>query len=170
MKTVKWTERKFFFGYDASYAPFFIERLRGTVPRIEDLITSCTEEYAAENHGNSWSIKEHIGHLTDLEKLHDGRIDDYLEGITMLRPADMENKATYTAGHNNKTLDQLVAGLSATRNSFLNRLDNLDEQYFDARGMHPRLKQMISLTDMLYFIAEHDNNHLTKIAEMISKQ
>ncbi len=170
MKPVKWIDRKFLFGYDGSYAPFFIERLRATVPRIGELIQSCTEEYASENYGSAWSIKQHIGHLTDLEKIHDGRIDDYLEGITTLRPADMTNKETNEACHNQKTLDQLHDEFRNSRDAFLHRLENLDEQYFDARGLHPRLKQMITLTDLLYFVAEHDNNHLTKIATIIRSQ
>ncbi len=113
MEQVKWTERKFLFGYDQSYVPFLLERLRATAPRLEELAAECSEELAATDIANGWTIKEHIGHLTDLEILHDGRIDDFLEGMTRLRPADLSNKATYEAGHNNKTLDLLLKELDA---------------------------------------------------------
>ncbi len=167
MKPLKWTDRKFFFGYDRSYAPFFIERLKATAPRLAELVAGCSEEFAESGHKIGWSIKEHIGHLTDLEKLHDGRIDDFLDDKPTLRPADMGNKATYEAGHNSRSLSQLIHDFRASRTVYINRLENLDEGYFNAKGLHPRLSQVITLTDLLYFVAEHDNNHLTRIAGIL---
>ena len=35
--------------------------------------------------------------------------------------------------------------------------------------LHPRLKQPMRLVDHLYFVAEHDDHHLAKIWEMISR-
>ncbi len=167
MEQAKWTERKFLFGYDKSYVPFLVERLKGTAPRLSELVAGCDETLAANNYGTGWSIKEHIGHLTDIEQLHDGRIDDYLEGITTLRPADMNNKATYEANHNKTPLSQLLADFRESRAAYISRVEQLDEAYFDQKALHPRLKQMITLADLLYFVAEHDNNHLTKVSTLL---
>ena len=35
------------------------------------------------------------------------------------------------------------------------------------KSLHPRLQQMITLTDLLFFIAEHDTHHLTRIASLL---
>ncbi len=166
MQQVKWTERKFLFGYDRSYVPFFLERLRGTAPRLAELVGDCDEAFASlDTHG--WTIKQHIGHLTDLEKLHDGRVDDFLEGMAILRPADMTNKETNEAGHNNRSIDTLLSEFRNTRDAYVDRIEQLDADYYDARALHPRLKQQVSLADLLYFVAEHDNNHLTKVAMIV---
>lgn len=168
MHTVKWTERKFLFGYDSGYAPLFMERLRCTAPRIEELLYKCDDASAGERKNNSWSLKEHIGHLTDLEKLHDGRLDDYINGLDTLRPADMTNKATEEATHNQKTINQLISDFRAVRGQYLKRLESMDEHIFNAVALHPRLQQMITLTDLLHFEAEHDTHHLTKMAEILT--
>ena len=149
MQQVKWTERKFLFGYDISYVPFFLERLRSTSPRLEELAADCSEEFAATDIANGWTIKEHIGHLTDMETLHDGRIDDFLEGITTLRPADMSNKATIAANHNNKPLSLLLKEFRDSRSDYVDRITTLDDKYFRLKALHPRLKQMITIADLL---------------------
>lgn len=167
MQQVKWTERRFLFGYDKNYAPLFIERLQATVPRLKELLEDCEDLIASAPNGEAWSIKQHIGHLTDLEILHSGRIDDFAEGLPMLRPADMTNKATWQADHNNKPLSVLLAEFRKSREGYLNKIAAQDEEVLHAKAMHPRLQQVVSFTDMLYFVTEHDTNHLARIAAIL---
>lgn len=163
---VKWTERKFTFGYEKGYVPFFIERLRAAAPRLEELFYGISEEKAARKPADGWSMKEHAGHLADLEHLHNGRIDDFVAWSDKLRPADMSNKETYDAGHNGQSIPHLLARFRSSRAEYIERLLSLDEKYFDRKALHPRLRQIITLTDLLFFIAEHDNHHLAKIAAL----
>jgi len=104
MEVLKWTDRKFQFGYSKEYLPFFIERLKTIAPRIEELITTIPETILSKREDNHWSIKEHIGHLSDLEELHDGRIDDFENAKNTLRAADMSNEKTNKANHNNSSI------------------------------------------------------------------
>jgi uncharacterized damage-inducible protein DinB len=166
MKQIKWIDRTFFFGYDKGYIPCFIERLSSTAPRLDELMNGCSEFTASQKKGTEWSVKEHIGHLSDLETLHDGRIDDFINNFGELRPADMTNKETFAGGHNGRTIPQLLSHFRHTRNNFITRVGSLDTEIFNRKALHPRLKQVITLTDLLFFIAEHDNHHMARIATL----
>ena len=56
------------------------------------MVSGLDEDLANLKPGSKWSIKEHIGHLTDLEDLHRGRIDadaffrrnHFTDGLTAL--------------------------------------------------------------------------------------
>lgn len=92
MKQLKWAERKFDFGFRKEYLPFLLERLRATAPRIEELVHNIPENILSKQFKGQWSVKEHIGHLIDLEELHDARTEQFAEGSKELRAADMNNK------------------------------------------------------------------------------
>jgi len=167
MQQIKWTDRKFYFGYDKGYVPLFIERLYGVAPRLEELLKNVNETTASAKQRDEWSVKEHVGHLSDLEKLHSGRIDDFMAGLAILRPADMDNKDTFKANHNERSIPELISHFRQVRKGFINRIDALDEKFFDVKALHPRLQQMITITDVLFFVAEHDNHHLARIAHLL---
>lgn len=169
MEQMKWVERKFPHNFDMQYTPLFIERLKSTAPRLEELLNNIDEEKAAIKPNGTWSIKEHAGHLTDLESLHLGRIDDYKADREVLRPADMTNKATNDNNHNNSTTQKLVTDFRESRKHFIGQINQLPDSLFYRRALHPRLQQHISVTDMLHFIAEHDNHHLARIAQIIEQ-
>lgn len=168
MQQVKWTERKFFFGYDNSYTPVLLERLASTPLRLKELLDTCSEDFATTRlDGTKWTIKEHAGHLSDLEALHIGRLKDYLDGKTTLRPADMSNSETDSANHNVESLSELSTRFAEKRNDYLEQLMATEQQYFDTKAYHARLQQNVTLADMLYFAAEHDCHHLATISAII---
>jgi len=166
MQRIKWTEREFSFDYHQGMFPFFIERLHGTPARIEELIKNIPEEILLKKNGNEWSVKEHIGHLIDLEELHDGRIDDYLNKLETLRPADMQNRKTHEANHNTRNTNELVSEFRQVREHFLVRLEKLNPIL---SALHPRLKKPMRVVDLAFFLAEHDDCHLTIMRELINK-
>jgi hypothetical protein len=117
----------------------------------------------------NWSIKENIGHLNDLEELHSGRIDDFIEGKEKLRSADMTNKRTYQASHNKKSIKTILSEFKNARKLFVNRMNGLDEFVVNRSSVHPRLNQPMRPIDMAKFVLEHDKHHLQTIKEMIEK-
>jgi hypothetical protein len=167
MKQLKWIERKFNFGYGPEYFPLYIERLRSTVPRIEELIKKVSDEQASFMPDGKWSVKQHIGHLSDLEPLHDGRLFDFLEGKQVLRAADMENKTTETADHNKLSLEKLISDLRKTRENFIGHVSEFSDEQLQLRALHPRLKEEINVVDLLHFVAEHDLFHQVHIGNII---
>ncbi len=149
--------------------PYFLERLRGTPARIEEIVQTISEENLSKKIGNGWSIKEHIGHLADLEELHEKRLDQFMANINILMPADMSNKKTYLANHNDKSISELMKHLRQSREHFTSRLEKLDEMDINHKAIHPRLGKEMRLVDMVYFVAEHDDHHITIIREIISQ-
>src|SRR5262245_51963108 len=107
MAKLRWIERKFNFDFPLGLYPDIIERVRGTPARIEDRVRDVPGSILTRRHENTWSIQENIGHLLDLEALHLGRLDDYAAGAQALRAADMTNRATHEARHNDRPLLEL---------------------------------------------------------------
>ena len=168
MQRSKWTERKFTFDYPTGWLPNILERLHGTAARIKEMTTSLTEEKAELKPVGKWSIKENIGHLADIEELHEGRIDDFIARKTMLRPADMKNEKTHSANHNGKSFHQLVYDFNKKREQFISCLRKLDDETMDFSSLHPRLQTMMRPVDVAFFTAEHDDHHLADIREILA--
>ena len=166
IQKVPWIERKFEFNFPIRVFPCILERLRGTPVRLFEMTSSLSHGILTARVDDSWSILEHIGHLFDLDELHEGRIDDFLSHAKALRPADMKNQKTNDANHNLNSLQNLLRQFSAARQRFVHRLEPLDETEMGLISLHPRLRQPMRLIDMTYFVAEHDDHHLARITEL----
>ena len=167
MQRTKWIERKFNFDFPSGLFPVVLERLRGTTARLKDLTSTLSETDAEFKPGDKWSIKEHIGHLSDLETLHEGRIDDFLAHKETLRAWDTTNAETNNANHNQATIRDLIDKFYNKRITFIARLEQLNDETHEVKAIHPRLKVPMRPVDMAYFTAEHDDHHLTSIRELI---
>jgi hypothetical protein len=167
MQRTKWIERKFNFDFPVGVMPSILERLRGTSVRINKIAASLTDAQLKRQPEGKWSIQEHIGHLGDLEELHEGRIDDFISGKEMLRAADMTNTKTNSSSHNNKRIEDLLREFRDKREHFISRLIMLDDKIHESKSMHPRLKVSMRPVDMAYFTAEHDDHHLASIREIL---
>jgi hypothetical protein len=166
LKRTKWVERRFDFNLPVGVFPCVLERLRGTPARLEELTRGLAPEVLTARRGEAWSIQEQVGHLLDLDELHEGRLEDYEQGLDRLRPADMTNRKTYEAGHNAARLSDLLAAFREARASFVARLEALDEEGVSRTALHPRLQQPMRVIDMALFVAEHDDHHLASITEL----
>lgn len=163
-----WFERKFTFDFLPVWMyPNVVERVRGTSARLEDLTRSLPREILTRRDCDKWSMQEHAGHLLDLEPLGMNRLDDYEAGREALHAADMENRKTHEANYNADTIEHLLAAFRAERFAFVSRLDAYDEAFVQRVALHPRLKQEIRVLDLVFFIAEHDDHHLSRISELI---
>jgi DinB superfamily len=164
---LKWTDRSFQFTFPDAVFPEMIERMRGTPARLEDRVKSIAPEILTKRDGERWSIQENAGHLLDLESLVKQRLDEYLAGATALHAADMSNRKTYQADHNQVSMASILTDFRAQRTHLVGRLDNLAPEMFASAADHPRLKVPMRLVDMLFFQAEHDDYHLARISELI---
>ena len=166
-KHLKWGDRKFEFNFRATLYPEMIERLRGTPPRLEDRVKVVASELLAKRDGERWSIQENAGHLLDLESLVTRRLDEYLAGAKALHAADMSNRKTYQADHNQLPMAMILTKFREQRTQLVSRLDELDPEAFAFVAHHPRLNVPMRLVDMLFFQAEHDDYHLARISELL---
>lgn len=169
MKKVKWFDRSFDFSTQQNIFPSIIERLSGTPARLEEKLSSIPSDLLILKPDNTWSIKENIGHLTDLEPLWQGRLEDILNGEKELRPTDLANRKTDLANHNAAPLDELLNSFRKIRAQTIVMLEKVDEQTIFKSALHPRLKTPMRTMDLFLFVAEHDDHHLARITEL-SKQ
>jgi hypothetical protein len=163
-----WFEREFSFDFLPLWMyPNVVERVRGTPARLEDLVRSAPQQMLTRREQDKWSLQEHAGHLLDLEQLGMNRLDDYEAGRETLHAADLENRKTHEANHNAVAIENLLTAFRAERMEFVRRLDEYDEAFVQRVALHPRLKKKIRVLDLAYFIAEHDDHHLSRISELI---
>ena len=163
---IKWTDRRFNFDFPAGIYPEMIERVRGTPARLEELLAGLPSDTLTTQVDGRWSMQENAGHLLDLESLVSQRIDEYLAGNSALHAADMSNRKTYDASHNEVSVDTILKAFRAARQEIVDRLESFDAEIFERSALHPRLNMSMRLLDMLFFQAEHDDYHLARISEL----
>ena len=164
---LKWTERTFQFDFPVEVFPEVIERVRGTPARLEDRLGSLSPDILTRRDGERWSMQENAGHLLDLESLGNQRLDEYLAGAEVLHAADMSNRKTYEAEHNQVPITLILDEFRKERMLLVERLRGLEPQTFSRVAHHPRLNVPMRLVDMLFFQSEHDDYHLARISELI---
>lgn len=163
----EWFTRKFAFDMPLSMFPNIVERLRGTPARIEELTRNLPREVLIRRDDDKWSIQEQAGHLLDAEELWIARLDDFEAGIETLRPADLQNRKTHEANHNANSIENILASFRAERTKFVERLEVYDEDFIARTAIHPRLMTPMRVIDSAFFVAEHDDHHLSRISELI---
>ena len=165
-----WFERKFDFTFPVEQHPNLCARLRGTPARLEEVARGAAHEVLVRKPGENekWSAQEHAGHLLDLEPLWMARVDDYFTEASQLTVADLSNRKTREARHNQRPIEEILAEFRSARSRLVSRVENIDPAIFARASLHPRLKIPMRLVDHLYFVAEHDDHHLAHIWELIN--
>lgn len=163
MQTIPWFERAFRFGQPPAMLPFFLERLSFTGLRIEHKVKGAPEKVLTLQPNNKWSIKQHIGHLAEVDQIALKRIEEMLSGIPQLSPAVFEPKQDY----NRMPVSEVIAYFNENRTKNLERYQNLTEIDLQKSSLHPRLKMIMNPVDLAMFDAEHDDHHLVKINEIL---
>ena len=161
-----WFERKFDFSFPFERYPDIVERLRGTPARVEELIRGLRPDILTRRDGETWSIQENIGHLIVVENLWLGRLEDFLAGEKTLRPADVTNRATHEADHNEQPIDAITSSFREVRRQWVDRLEALEDADFSRTALHPRLEVPMRLVDCCLFAADHDDYHLARMTEL----
>jgi uncharacterized damage-inducible protein DinB len=162
----RWFERQFAPGLPTDAFPDILERLRGTPARVEERVRGVPAALLTRRTGDAWSLQENAGHLLDLEPLWAGRLDDLRNGAPTLRAADLTNRATEDARHNAGSLAGIVAAFRAARAGLVQRLEDLGPDALRRTARHPRLAQAMSVVDLMFFVAEHDDHHLARMTEL----
>jgi hypothetical protein len=167
IRVPKWFDRKFDFSFPVGLLPNICSRLRGTTPRLQDMLRGRTRDVLTHKASGKWSALEQTGHLLTLEPLWLARVEDFIAGKSELTAADLTNQATDDANFNSQGLEEITGEFWMARVQLLDRVNGLDPAILTRAIPHPRLKVPMRLVDHLYFIAEHDDHHLARIWEMI---
>lgn len=157
-----WLDRKFVFDLPIGMFPFLLDRLRDAPVLANELLTGLPEHMLAIRVNDKWSVKEHLGHLADLESLDSRRLSEFLNRGEVLSAADVENRATEIADHRSVPIVEIIRKLTAGREALVNRLEELTVDQVAMVAIHPRLQKPMRLLDWMYFVAEHDDHHLAQ--------
>src|SRR4051794_1679334 len=168
IKQTPWFERKFNFDFPVGLFPVIFSRLEGSLFRLVSICGNADDEKCSSN-SEGWSVKQHIGHLYDLEELWWNRLTDFTQHKALLTAADLTNKKTDEANHNELSIEQLINQFSSERQKILETIYSYDETILSRTSVHPRLKQPMRLIDSLYFVAEHDDHHISVISDLLRK-
>ena len=167
MEQVKWFNRNFNFESNQNIFPSIIERLTGTPARLEEKLKDIPPGILTVRVDSTWTIKENVGHLIDLEPLWQGRLDDILTGKVEQRPTDLQNTKTSEANHDAVPIEELLNSVRQIRKQTVNLIEKLDEEQIFMFALHPRLKTPMRTIDLFLFVAEHDDHHLARISELV---
>jgi uncharacterized damage-inducible protein DinB len=163
---MRWFERSFALGLHNSLVPMILERLRGTPLRLEQLVASMSTKALTASDDGSWTAQANVGHLLDLEPLWYGRVEELIAGAAELGPADLTNQKTHEAAHDQRAIQELLGAFRTERSRLVERVHSLSSEALGGTALHPRLKQPMSMADLLFFVAEHDDQHLARIREL----
>jgi hypothetical protein len=164
MEKFDWFQRQFAFGFPEGMLPFYLERLEGTIPRIERKVAGVSEHILSNKLDGKWSVKENIAHLAEVDEIALKRIDEMIQGVTPMSPAVIQPGQDYNA----KSIAEVVNLFKNNRTKNLQRYKGLSANELRCHSLHPRLKVQMTPVDLAWFDAEHDDHHLVRITEIIS--
>ena len=163
MQQTRWFDRHFSPVEDNGLLPGIVERLDGTAPRLRSLLAGVERAVPVDA---GWSLAQEVGHLIDLEPLWLQRVHDIMRGQPVLTVADLSNRATHDADHDQWAVPQLVDRFERARRALVSTLRGASDDDLERSARHPRLGTPMRLIDLAYFVAEHDDHHLAKLREL----
>ncbi|MFK7937254.1 MAG: DinB family protein [Saprospiraceae bacterium] len=161
-----WFQRTFGDSPDLIF-PAILERLTDTPLRVSHKLVQIEPMYFPIQENEKWSIQEHLGHLADIEPLWIGRVDDILNNETeYLRSWDLENKSVVENGYNDMMMEEIVELFYERREQFVAKLKTVQSTDLQKVALHPRLKTPMTIAELAFFVAEHDDHHLATITQL----
>jgi hypothetical protein len=166
MKKFDWFERQFTFGLPPQMLPFYLERLSGTLSRIEKKVAGVSEEILSQKLDGKWSVKENIAHLAEVDEISLTRVGEMKKGISPMSPAVIQPGKDYNA----QSIAEVLNFFKTRREQNLNSYKSLTDHDLLKSSLHPRLKVPLTPVDLAWFDAEHDDHHLVRINEILEAQ
>src|SRR3954463_6370002 len=133
----RWFDRKFELGLPSDILPEILQRLRSAPDRLATAVEGLSPEILTKRRGDKWSIQENAGHLFDLESLWDQRLDDYARGAKTLHPADLENRKTHEAAHNDRSISEILENFRNARLAIVEKIARMTPVELSRTALHP---------------------------------
>jgi hypothetical protein len=164
MNELPWFERHLDFGKPKEMLPYYLERLEGTIARLEKKVDGLPEELLSEKYNGKWSVKQNIGHLAEVDEIANKRLDEMTSRVETMSAAVFEPTRDYNA----MLVNDVLKFFRLRRTENLEKYKTLSENELLLSSLHPRLHVKMTPVDLAWFDAEHDDHHLVKINEIIS--
>src|SRR5262249_11197599 len=97
------------------------------------------------------------------------RVGDLARRRGELAAADLTNRRTHEANHNAATLEGLLTAFRTARGALVRAFEGFPDNGMSFTALHPRLQTAMNVTDLAYFVADHDDYHLARISELVGK-
>src|SRR6187549_3206565 len=165
MNETPWFERELIFGKPAEMLPYYLERLEGTIVRLEKKVKGIDNVILSTRYNGKWSIKQNIGHLAEVDEVSNKRLDEMKNGLAVLSPAAFEPK-----DYNPWPIGKVLAYFRDVRSVNIQKYQQLTENDLKRSSLHPRLKTPMTPVDLAWFDAEHDDHHLVKIQNLLQSR
>jgi uncharacterized damage-inducible protein DinB len=144
-----------------------LERLVGTPARLYGKISRFDSMDLIVSNGPKSSIKTEVGHLIDLEPLWVEQIDQIVAASPEITVADMTNKKANMGRRDIRRIYDLLFRFKLAREQTVLKFRSLEDEDLHKFSIHPGLKNPVRIIDLAYFIAEHDDHHLSQITRMM---
>ncbi|MBX2876130.1 MAG: DinB family protein [Saprospiraceae bacterium] len=167
MEITPWFTRKFTLIADNGLFPGITERLAGSPMRLAQKLQGVSPILLSQKEGEKWSVQEEAGHILDLEPLWYSRFQDFQAAKEVLSEADLTNRKTFEAQHNDKDIQQILTAFAAARGQLMSLLAELQTSDLERSSLHPRMRTPMRPIDLAYFVAEHDDHHLATITQRL---
>jgi hypothetical protein len=164
MNNLPWFERNLKFGYPKEMLPFFLERLAGSMVRIQNKIQGIDDRILSTRLNDKWSVKQNIGHLAEVDEIANKRLDEMVAGVSPMSPAVFEPQ-----DYNPWPIEKVFEKFKANRLKNLKKYQSLAETDLLKSSLHPRLKVMMTPVDLAWFDAEHDDHHFVTINNILKQ-
>jgi len=164
MKKSEWISRTFAFGLPVGLLPFQLDRLEGTVARMEMKVKGIADDVLSNKLDGKWSVKENIAHLGEVDEVVLKRIDEIVKQAPVMSPAIFGLQRDY----NTWSVQAVIDFFYDLRKQTIDRYRALPDEALERTSVHPRLKVAMTPVDLAFFDAEHDDHHLVRISEIIS--
>jgi hypothetical protein len=158
-----WTSRVFDHQLSVDLFPSVLERFRSGPSGVTQIITITPQRALTAKPAGKWSIQEHIGHLADLEELGERRLADFQARAEVLTAADMSNRKTEDARHNEANVWTPMQNFMEARAELVAKLEALPADVIAHVALHPRLQRPMNVVEWMFFMCEHDDHHLAKM-------
>lgn len=163
----QWFDRKFDLGLGIEQFDGLLDRLAQFPAVLKQAPDVCPDAVTTIKPDGKWSVNEHVGHLFLLESLWRKRFQDIKDYLEKMSPADLNNTATDKSSFNESQVKYLLERFHAEREKTVLLLQGLNSEDLSKQSIHPRLDRLMSITDLMYFVAEHDEHHLRAIQQII---
>ena len=100
MERQAWIDHTFYTTHGIGWQQTISTRIGDTVLRLSHHTATLNDHELSAKLNDAWSIKEHIGHLIDLEEFHLNRLNQFPTLPEVLDAVEISNAKTYASDHN----------------------------------------------------------------------
>ncbi len=132
--------------------------------QLQSLIKSLPEEKGNYSYADGkWSIKEVLGHMADVERVHSYRLFCFSRGETQSLPGFEQDDYVKAADYNKRSLKSLAEELLLLRNANLSLFKSFDEESLMRKGKANNYD--FTVRALMFIIAGHELHHMKILKE-----